>query len=53
MVDLSKAGDIIRSQTYEAFYPLISVAVIYLIMVVGLTMALSALERRLRKSDIR
>lgn len=53
VVDLSKAGDIIRSQTYEAFYPLISVAVIYLIMVIGMTMGLSALERRLRKSDNR
>lgn len=51
--DLSKAGDIIRSQTQEAFVPLIAVAVIYLIIVMGLTRLLTMFERRLRKSDIR
>lgn len=29
IVDLTKAGDIIRSRTYEAFFPLIATAVIY------------------------
>lgn len=29
VVDLTKAGDIIRSHTYEAFFPLIAVALIY------------------------
>ena len=33
--DLTKAGDIIRSRTYDAFFPLISVALIYLVMVIG------------------
>ena len=32
IVDLTKAGDIIRSRTYDAFFPLIMVALIYLIM---------------------
>ncbi|MDR2599425.1 MAG: ABC transporter substrate-binding protein/permease [Oscillospiraceae bacterium] len=31
IVDLTKAGDIIRSRTYDAFFPLIMVALIYLI----------------------
>ena len=31
--DLTKGGDTIRSQTYEAFLPLIAVALIYLVMV--------------------
>lgn len=53
IIDLSKAGDIIRSQTYEAFVPLLSVAAVYLVLVVGLTAVLSSFERRLRKSDIR
>lgn len=53
VMDLSKAGDIIRSQTYDAIVPLLSVALVYLILVVGLTSLLSLLERRLRKSDIR
>ena len=35
--DLTKGGDTIRSQTYEAFLPLIAVALIYLLMVVGLS----------------
>lgn len=30
--DLTKAGDIIRSRTYEAFFPLLAVAAIYFIM---------------------
>ena len=30
--DLTKMGDIIRSRTYEAFFPLIAVAVIYFIL---------------------
>ena len=51
LVDLTKGGDIIRSQTYEAFLPLIVVAVIYLVMVMFLSAMVSKLERRLAKSD--
>ncbi len=49
--DLTKGGDIIRSATYEAFLPLIAVALIYLVIVMFLTMLVSRLERRLAKSD--
>ncbi|MBE7053920.1 MAG: amino acid ABC transporter permease [Ruminococcaceae bacterium] len=51
--DLTKAADVIRSRTYEPFFPLIGVAIIYLIMVMGLTKCVSILERRLRESDMR
>ena len=51
LTDLTKGGDIIRSQTYEAFLPLIAVAIIYLIMVMFLSALVSKLERRLAKSD--
>lgn len=51
--DLTKGGDIIRSQTFSAFMPLISVAVIYLVMVMILTHLVSKLERRLAQSDRR
>ncbi len=51
LTDLTKGGDIIRSDTYEAFLPLIAVAVIYLVMVMILTALVSKLERRLGKSD--
>lgn len=49
--DLTKGGDIIRSRTYDAFMPLIAVALIYLVMVMIFTKLVSMLERRLRSSD--
>ena len=49
--DLTKAGDIIRSRTYDAFMPLIAVALIYLAMVLIFTKLVNMLERRLRSSD--
>ena len=51
MIDLTKAGDIIRSRTYDAFMPLIAVALIYLVMVIIFTRLVALLERRLRNSD--
>lgn len=49
--DLTKGGDIIRSRTYDAFFPLIAVAIIYLIMVMIFTKLVSILERRLQQSE--
>lgn len=49
--DLTKGGDIIRSRTFDAFMPLMAVALIYLIMVMIFTKLVSLLERRLRNSD--
>lgn len=49
--DLTKGGDIIRSRTYDAFMPLIAVALIYLVLVVVFTKLVQILERRLRKSE--
>ncbi len=49
--DLTKGGDIIRSRTYDAFMPLIAVALIYLVMVLIFSKLVSLLERRLRNSD--
>lgn len=51
MQDLTKGGDIIRSRTYDAFMPLIAVAIIYLVMVMIFSKLVSILERRLRNSD--
>ena len=48
LIDLTKAGDIIRSRTFSAFFPLIAVALVYLIMVVALSAGVTRLERRLR-----
>lgn len=49
--DLTKGGDIIRSRTFDAFMPLIAVALIYLILVTILTLLLRRLERRLQSSE--
>lgn len=49
--DLTKGGDIIRSRTYDAFMPLIAVAIIYLVMVVTFSKLVNLLERRLRSSE--
>lgn len=51
VMDLTKAGDIIRGRTFSAFMPLIAVALIYLVMVVILTWLVGKLERRLKKSE--
>ena len=50
-MDLTKGGDIIRSNTYEAFLPLIAVAIIYLVIVMILSRCVSRLERRLRNNE--
>lgn len=51
MQDLAKAGDIIRSRTFDVFVPLIAVALIYLGMVLAFTKLLEIMERRLRNSE--
>lgn len=47
ILELTKAADIISSRTYDYFFPLIIVAVIYLVMTLGLSKVVSAMERRL------
>ena len=49
--DLTKGGDIIRSQTYDAFLPLIAVAVIYLVVVMIFSGLLKRFEERLKKNE--
>lgn len=49
--DLAKGGDIIRSQTYNAFVPLLIVAAIYLCLVMVFSHFVKLLERRLRNSE--
>ncbi len=51
VMDLTKAGDLIRGRTFSAFMPLIAVAIIYLVLVIVLTSLVGVLERRLRKSE--
>lgn len=51
LMDLTKGGDIVRSVTYEAFMPLIAVAIIYLILVMGMSKIVNILERKLRNNE--
>lgn len=45
--DLTKASDIIRSRTFDAFFPLIMVAVIYFVLAWLLTLLLDAIELKI------
>lgn len=47
IVELTKASDIIASRTYDYFFPLIIIAIIYLIITLSLTKGVSIMERRL------
>ena len=49
--DLTKGGYIILGRTFSAFMPSIAVALIYLVLVLGMTKFTSVIERRLRASD--
>ena len=51
VMDLTKAGDMIRNATYNAWIPLLSCALIYLCLTLGLTKLFSILEKRMAKSD--
>ena len=44
--DLTKMGDIIRSNTYEAFFPLIAVAVIYFMITWGAAALLGLVQKK-------
>ena len=49
VVDLTRAGNLIRNNTHDVFNPLMVVALVYLIMVIGLTALLGKVEKYLAK----
>lgn len=51
VIDLTKAGNTIGGRMFSYFIPLITVAVIYLVLVIILSFFVNKLERRLRKSE--
>lgn len=53
LMDVQKAGDFIKSATFEAFMPLIGTAIIYYVLIKILTVLLKKVEILLRKSDAR
>ena len=46
--DLTKMGDIVRSRTYEAFFPLIAVAAIYFVLAGMLNIIVGIIHNRIR-----
>ena len=50
LMDLTKAGDIIRGRTFTAFMPLLAVALIYLLLVLAFSWLTGLLEKKLRTS---
>ncbi len=53
VLDLTRAANLIRNNTYDAFNPLMATALVYLTLVVVMTRLLGRLERHLRRSDVR
>lgn len=51
VIDLTNAGNIIRSRTFDPFFSLYTVALGYLIMVLGMGAVQKRLERRFSQSD--
>ena len=50
LIDLAKGGDIIRSQTYSVYLPYLTVAAVYLALVMTFTWSLGKVERYLRST---
>ncbi len=50
VLDLTRAGDIIRGQTYDALLPLLVIALIYLAIVLVLSYLVKRMERRLNNA---
>ncbi len=53
VVDLTRASDLVRSRTMQPYFPLLITALIYFLLVYGLSVCVSKWEKRLAKSDKR
>lgn len=51
MQDLTKGAMMIQSRTFDAFWPLLAAAAIYLVLVMVLTACMNKLEKRLRTNE--
>ena len=51
VTDLTKAGSSISASTYSYYMPLLTVALVYLVIVMFLTKLVCILERRMRKNE--
>ncbi len=53
LVDIQKAGDLIKSTTFKAFMPLFATAFIYYVIIKILNIGLKRIEKKLRQSEVR
>ncbi|MDR2520992.1 MAG: amino acid ABC transporter permease [Spirochaetaceae bacterium] len=53
VVDLTRASDLVRSRTADAYFPLLSIALVYFLMVAGLARLTKVLEQRMGRGDRR
>ncbi len=51
IVDLTRVGDIIRNNTYEAFFPLIAVALFYLFLSTAIIALVNIIERKINPEN--
>ena len=51
VMDLARTGDYVRSRTLEPYFSLIFIALVYFILVFGITALIKRLERRMRQGD--
>ena len=51
VVDLTRASDLVRSRTMQPYFPLLMTALMYFLLVYGLSVCVSKWEKRLAKSD--
>ena len=49
VVDLTRASDLVRSRTLSPYFPMISVAIVYFVLVFGLSKLVGRLEKRLAR----
>ena len=52
VIDLTKSGDLIRSSTYDAFFPLLTVAVVYFLISFGLLSLLKRIRKMLEPKRV-
>ena len=50
IIEMTKASDIIASRTYDYFFPLFIIAIIYLILTLGLTKVVNMMEVKLNNA---
>lgn len=51
VLDLTRASDLVRSRTMQPYFPLLMTALVYFLLVYGLSVCVSKWEKRLARSD--